>query len=393
MGQAALPPLPAFDQVRPGQTVDLGPPGTFVVAEVRRARFASASGELPFAVAPGSELRYADLSGPGGRLATIDYGSGDVAEALYVGSEVTLEQLGFSALPDAEDRLKRVAGEDLKCPQCGGPLEVRAPDQAQRVACPYCGSLLDATRDLAVLEALARPDFEPDIPLGSKGRLGGVEWTVIGAMERSVTVEDVRYPWREYLLYAPGRPFRWLVEARGHWSFVEPLSAGDIGDVYGQPEYGGEKFSHFQSGTATVDHVLGEFYWAVARGDQTETDDYIAPPRMLSKEVAESEITWSLGTYTEPDVVWKAFQLERLASRAPRRRAPPALGGRRPRGRCSSAPSSRWPRSSCSTRLLRRGQPDDPHRRRSPSPRWRPAPPRPRSSRGRCSCPRNPTSR
>ena len=310
MGQAELPPLPGFDQVRPGQTVDLGPPGTFVVAEVRRARFASAVGELPFAVAPGSELRYADLSGPGGRLATIDYGSGDAPEALYVGSEVTLEQLGFSDLPTAEDRLKRVAGLDLKCPQCGGPLEVKAPDQTQRIACPYCGSLLDATRDLAVLEALAHPELQPAIPLASKGRLGDVEWMVIGAMERSVTVEGVRYPWREYLLYEPGHGFRWLVEARGHWSFVEPLAAGDIGERYGQPEYRAEKFSHFQSGTATVDHVLGEFYWAVARGDQTETDDYIAPPRMLSKEVAESEITWSLGSYTEPDMVWKAFHLE-----------------------------------------------------------------------------------
>ena len=44
MGQAALPPLPDYDQIRPGQTVDLGPPGTFVVAEVRGARFASALG-------------------------------------------------------------------------------------------------------------------------------------------------------------------------------------------------------------------------------------------------------------------------------------------------------------------------------------------------------------
>jgi hypothetical protein len=48
----------------------------------------------------------------------------------------------------------------------------------------------------------------------------------------------------------------------------------------------------------------------VARGDETATDDYNAPPRMLSKEVAESEINWSLGEYTEPDAVWSAFRLE-----------------------------------------------------------------------------------
>ena len=58
-----------------------------------------------------------------------------------------------------------------KCPQCGGPLEVRAPDQTQRIACPYCGSLLDTTKDLAVLEALARPEFEPGIPLGSRSSI------------------------------------------------------------------------------------------------------------------------------------------------------------------------------------------------------------------------------
>jgi hypothetical protein len=310
MGLAALPPLPAFDDIRPGQTVDLGPPGTFVVTEVRRARFASAAGELPFAVAPGSELHFADLSGPGGRLATIDYGAGEAAEALFVGREVTLAQLGFSDLPDREDRQKRVAGEDLKCPQCSGPLEVRAPDQTQRIACPYCGSLLDTTRDLAVLEALARPDLVPALPLGSKGTLHGVEWTAIGAMERSVTVEGVRYPWREYLLYEPAHGFRWLVEAKWHWSFVEAVGAGDVGERWGQPEYQGVRFSHFQSGAATVDHVLGEFYWAVARGDQTETDDYVAPPRMLSKETAESEINWSLGTYTSPEEVWTAFGIE-----------------------------------------------------------------------------------
>jgi hypothetical protein len=317
MGQVRLPPVPAFEDLQVGQTVDLGAPGTFVVAEVRGARFASAQGELPFAVAPGTEMRYADLSGPGGQFGTIDYGTTGVAEALYVGREVELSDLGLR--PRADDERRQAArGESLKCPQCAGPLEVRAPDRTERLACPWCGSLLDATRDLAVLEALSKPPIRPLVPLGAKGRLQGATWTVIGVMERSVTVEDVRYPWTEYLLYEPRHGFRWLVEAKRHWSFVEPLNPGDV-----EPDlarYQGERFAHFQSGQARVDHLLGEFYWAVARGETTETDDYVKPPRMLSREAtaeaggrggtSQGEVNWSLGTYLPPGEVWSAFALK-----------------------------------------------------------------------------------
>ena len=310
MGQAPVPPVPAFDDIAVGNTLDLGKAGTFVVAEVRSARFATAQGELPFAVAPGSELHYADLSGPGGQFATLDYGTGNTAEALYVGREVTLDELGLRPRED-EERRQVAGGESLKCPQCAGPLEVRAPDQTQRIACPWCGSLLDATRDLAILEALSKPPFRPLIPLGTQGRLRGVTWTVIGVMERSVTVEEVRYPWTEYLLYEPRHGFRWLVEAKRHWSFVEPLSPGDVDAD--SATYGGERFAHFQSGWAEVDAVLGEFYWTVEQDEATESDDYVKPPRMLSKETTRDEggkgkeLNWSLGTYVPADELWKAF--------------------------------------------------------------------------------------
>jgi hypothetical protein len=312
MGQTALPPVPRFEELTPGETVDLGPPGTFVVTEVKEARFASGQGELPFAVEPGSALHYADLQGPGGAFATLDFGTGAQAEALYVGREVRLADMGFRDLPDEEARRKRVGGEGLTCPKCGGPLEIRAPDQTQRVGCPWCGSLLDATQDLAVLKALDEVKIKPAIPLGSKGRLAGVEWAVIGFMERSVTVEGIRYPWREYLLHEARQGFRWLVESRGHWSFVEPVHAGDVkgGAAAGGAEYRGESYKHFQGGRACVDTVLGEFYWAVTQGQTTETDDFVRPPRMLSRERDGGEVNWSLGTYTRGDEVWQAFGLK-----------------------------------------------------------------------------------
>ena len=75
------------------------------------------------------------------------------------------------------------------------------------------------------------------------------------------------------------------------------------------------RFAHFQSGQARVDHVLGEFYWTVARGDLAETDDYVEPPRMLSREQTKDEgggggeLTWSLGTYEPAADLWRAFGL------------------------------------------------------------------------------------
>ena len=70
MGQAALPPSPAFDDLAVGQTLDLGPPGTFVVAEVRSARFAAAQGELPFA----AKIRPAHVPARVGRHRRADLG-------------------------------------------------------------------------------------------------------------------------------------------------------------------------------------------------------------------------------------------------------------------------------------------------------------------------------
>jgi hypothetical protein len=309
MAAAPLTKVPRFDTLRVGHTIDGGQTGRFVVTEVRRARFMTASGELPFDVAPGVILHYADLSGPGGQFGTIDYGTGQQAEALYIGREVTLAEMGIREIVSEEDRRVRVDAQNLSCPQCGGPVEIRVPDQTQRVACAYCGSMLDATQKLAVLETAGGAGFTPVIPLGAKGKIDGITWTAIGAMERSVTVDEIRYPWREYLLYEPRRGFRWLVESKGHWSFVQPVNAGD---VHGRaaPYYRGTRFAHFQGGTAVVDHVLGEFYWAVARGDRTDASDYVAAPEMLSLEEDGSEATWSLGKYKEPAEIDEAFGLD-----------------------------------------------------------------------------------
>ena len=139
MHEAAMPPLPNLEQLALGDAVDLGPAGSFVVAEIKRATFKTAAGELPFDARPGTVLNYADLSGPTGQFATIDYGDGSEPLAVYVGQEMPLDDLGFAQadLKSAEERHGAAKGAAVSCTQCGGPLEIRAPDHTKRVACSY----------------------------------------------------------------------------------------------------------------------------------------------------------------------------------------------------------------------------------------------------------------
>ena len=65
-----------------------------------------AEGELPWEFHPGSDHLYVDLFGAGKSVATFEYGDGSDAaqQTAYLGSEVTLEELGIdikSLDPDA----------------------------------------------------------------------------------------------------------------------------------------------------------------------------------------------------------------------------------------------------------------------------------------------------
>ena len=135
----------------------------------------------------------------------------------------------------------------VSCPNCGGTLELKAPDVTQRVACPFCNSLLDCTPGkVQVLEALEPGPIQPCIPLGAVGTLVGKSYTVIGFMVRHVALGGVDYPWREFLLYGVGIGFRWLVESDGHWNFVESVPPGRSKSAGISPHTSGSNFASVQ---------------------------------------------------------------------------------------------------------------------------------------------------
>lgn len=276
--------LPEPDSLSAGESIDVGF-GKFTVAEVGVGRVGGAEGEIPFALTPNAEHRFADLYAEGDQFATLDYS--EATPKAYVGWQVTLDNLGLAKLAPNEKTSLQVKALKVSCPQCAGSLELRAPDTTQRVACPYCGSLLDCNQgNLSYLSTL-KLKVKPLIELGAEGELFGAKFTIIGFMQRSVTF-DKKYFWTEYLLYEPKVGFRWLVHSDNHWSFAEPVSTADVADSHATAAYKGQTFRLFQEAVARVESVIGEFYWKVEVGEHVLCRDYVRPPLALSIERSQT---------------------------------------------------------------------------------------------------------
>ena len=311
--------LPSFEALQPGQFVNEIPSQTpLMVQEKGVATSVAADGEIPYELTPNEQSPYADLAGKDNAFATIDYSMSP--PWVFVGQQVTLDEIGLGSAKSAQREARRVSAAAMGCPNCGGPLDLVAPDKTERVTCPNCDSLLDVNQgNLKYLHAL-NPSPAPEfvLPVGAEGTLkDDVRYKIIGATARSVTFDGVKYFWHEYLLYNPLVGFRWLVHSDNHWNFVEPVNPAEVESTGilasgATVRYGGRNFKIFQDAPATVEYVKGEFYWRVEQGETVRAVDYISAPQMLSQEMTSNEVNWSLGTYMTNAEVEKAFGVDSL---------------------------------------------------------------------------------
>lgn len=302
--------LPPIESLRPGMQIVLptmlGVPRTFTVAEVGSATYVAANGELPFRLVPNGTYRFVDLADGEGNFATIDYGAPGDTPTLYTGQQLTLADLHIRGGEALVQAAPSIGAQRLACPNCNGPIELHTTE-IQRAACAYCNHLLDVQHgSLRVLERLARK-ATPKIPLGTRGTFAEGEMTVIGYLQRSAQVEGEWYPFEEYLLYEPAIGFRWLVCSDGHWSYVQPIAPGAVKFDGEYAVYDDVKFRLFTGARLRVDTVLGEMYWQVKVGEEVYSQDFVAPPAMLSVETTPQEENWSLSTYMTPREVAAAF--------------------------------------------------------------------------------------
>ncbi|MCB9600476.1 MAG: DUF4178 domain-containing protein [Sandaracinus sp.] len=287
-----------------------GIPGMWSVSEQGQSRTLSAEGELPYPVRGGEQGWYVDLEGPNGAFATIDYGDGQQAPSVFVGKVLSPEQLRLERA-NPQRPIEKVDTSRLRCPSCGAPVPLLVPDRAERAGCGHCGALLDYDKGaFRVLAAMEKARSRALIPLGKEGTLLGEQVVCLAFMERATWVDGMEFRWREYLLYSEAKGYRWLMEDNGHWTWMEPVSSGELGRDGGGVSCQGRRHRLFSQQNVSVVGVVGELYWKVEAGETTYTSDYIAPPFMLSEERSSSEVNWSVGRYVEPEEIQKAFGLE-----------------------------------------------------------------------------------
>lgn len=307
-------PLPSEDRVEPGLRIELGG-DVYEVTDTTPARYLGTEGELPWEYHDRGYLTFADLRTAEGKSATLDY-SEDPPLA-FAGEYVSFDSLRLrNVREEAEEAAPApdTGVRTLSCPNCGSSVEVRRAGMSVNVVCEACASVLDATAPGAkVLQTFERrAHIRPLIPLGSEGRWRGADYVCLGFQVRTMHWGSERYSWSEYLLHNPEEGFRYLTEEDGHWNdaiVLKSLPERVPGGGHEKVRLHGETFKHFEGARTTTDYVLGEWPWEVRVGDEVHTDDYVSPPRSLSRERSEEETVWSLAEYVPGRRVWDAFGL------------------------------------------------------------------------------------
>jgi hypothetical protein len=227
---------------------------------------------------------------------SLDYSDGD-APRVYAGQAVKLADLKPQLLRDA-DRISDAAGRfrgkvsALACPSCGAPVKC-APGVTVHIVCPSCQAEVDTAGSVAtVLAAGASLDkVKFTLALGAEAAIDGSRYSILGAMRR--TDGDGTSEWSEYLLYAPGRAFIWLIETVDGWQRVEVLDRWPAWDGAGHASLDGRNFNKREEYAARVTFAAGAFNWRVSVGDAVHVTEFAAGPMGLAAEASKEELTWS----------------------------------------------------------------------------------------------------
>jgi Domain of unknown function (DUF4178) len=284
---------------------------TYTITANESAALMAAQGELPKLPELGRSFAVIELRSDDGEVLSVDYST--QPPSLSSGRAVLLDHLQLVGLRDTVTKASK--GQQFSCPNCGSPITVSLAT-SKSITCNSCHSIVDVSQGIggALTHALQDEPVQLLIPLGTSGKLQGVDWQVVGFQHRMGVEagDDEHFGWSEYLLYNQKRGFCFLVDAEDGWSVVQPTTGAPSVTGNGRSAtYLGMRYELKSGYLSETTYVAGEFYWPVVRGQKTSNRDYanVNAKNLLSMEQTATELTWSSGAQIDSASVVTAFGL------------------------------------------------------------------------------------
>ncbi|RJE82137.1 DUF4178 domain-containing protein [Paracoccus onubensis] len=207
----------------------------------------------------------------------------------------------------------------IDCTSCGAGLNVLGGGRVTTHVCPYCGTLLDANDDYRALKSfgeLQRPASA--FKLGDRGRLFGVEFTVIGTLGYEEHWNGEVWAWTEHQVYSETHGYGWLNFENGHVTFSRRVRTDAWISTY-QVEHsehrpsascGDETYRYYETTDAVISFAEGEFTWQPEPGQRTQTISALGNTGMLDFSQEETEREIYLTTYVPAKDIADGFGIE-----------------------------------------------------------------------------------
>jgi len=203
--------------------------------------------------------------------------------------------------------------QSIKCTNCAAPLKLLGGGRVESITCSYCKSVLDLNDNYKVLSNFKKVKERHKLPfeLGMKGKLKGVEYTIIGRITYTETIY-VEHRWSDFLLFSPLYGYAWLTYEQGHllyskrnrtfpnltWEEIEQQSLVVVDD---------KDYKPYERYTAKVTYVEGELTWIAKFGDKINFIDLVSTPYGISAENNGKEIEFYNDEYLDATEVYESF--------------------------------------------------------------------------------------
>jgi hypothetical protein len=194
----------------------------------------------------------------------------------------------------------------ITCPSCKAAFAVRGRALTLYATCPSCKKYFSLAPWNSE-QIQFRTKYEPALKLGSKGRIDGVVYEVMGFVVKQET--KYHYKWREYLLFNPFQGYAFLSEYDGNWNIIWPIEGDPSNGTVSWTFYHEDReYRIYQKYRGEVIYAQGEFFFDIVNlSDSTDNVEYIAPPYLLAVEKSADSLLWCQGEYIEPIEVATAF--------------------------------------------------------------------------------------